>query len=84
MSTQDDQLIITDSNEPLKSYDSNEHKLMTNGVVKSRKKTSLTEYALVNKLRPEILAGFKVWLGGTQFCFDNEWDKLFREYNNRR
>ena len=78
------QVISTDSNNPSKSYGVSGSNLMTNGVVKSRKKTSLTEFALVKKLRPEILAGFKVWLGDKRFCFDEEWDDLFNKYVNRR
>lgn len=51
--------------------------------VKSRKKTSLDEFAIVNNLRPEVKAGFKVWLDGKLYHFDDEWKKLFSEYMNR-
>lgn len=50
---------------------------------KSRKRTSLQEFAFVNKLRPEILAGFKAWLNGGNFHFDDEWKTLFEQYRNR-
>ena len=50
---------------------------------KSRKRTSLQEFAYVNKLRPEILAGFKAWLNGENFHFDDEWKTLFEQYRNR-
>lgn len=50
---------------------------------KSRKRTSLQEFAFVNNLRPEILAGFKAWLNGDLFHFEDEWKKLFNKYQNR-
>ena len=50
---------------------------------KSRKRTSLQEFAFVNNLRPEILAGFKAWLHGELFHFDDEWKELFNKYQNR-
>lgn len=50
---------------------------------KSRKRTSLEEFAKVNKLRSEIKAGFKVWLKGQYYHFDDEWKRLFEEYKNR-
>ena len=81
----DEQIIITD--EPLneKSYRfMADPRLITNGVVKSRKKTSLKEFSLIKQLRPEVKAGFKVWLKGNEFHFDDEWEKLFYEYNHRR
>lgn len=81
----DGQIIITDSSNPLeKSYSSYGNKLMTNGVVKSRRKTSLKEFSINKSLRPEVVAGFKVWLGGSNFHFDDEWEKLLYEYNHRR
>lgn len=52
-------------------------------ISKSRKKTSLDEFALVTNLRPEIKAGFKAWLKGQYYHFDNEWKELFEKYNNR-
>ena len=52
-------------------------------ISKSRKKTSLNEFALVNNLRPEIKAGFKAWLKGEYYHFDNEWKELFEKYTNR-
>lgn len=50
---------------------------------RSRKRTSLQEFAFVNNLRPEILAGFKAWLNGELFHFDDEWKELFNKYQNR-
>lgn len=50
---------------------------------KSRKRTSLDEFAAVNNLRPEIKAGFKAWLNGQYFHFDEEWNKLFEQYSDR-
>lgn len=50
---------------------------------KSRKRTSLDEFSIVNNLRPEVKAGFKAWLEGKYFHFDNEWKNLFEEYSNR-
>lgn len=56
----------------------------TNIVVKSRKRTSLEEFAHRKHMRPEIKAGFKVWLHGQNFAFDNEWEQLYINYNNRK
>lgn len=55
----------------------------TKPIQKSRKRTSLDEFAAVNNLRPEIKAGFKVWLQGENFHFENEWKELFEKYNHR-
>lgn len=52
-------------------------------ISKSRKRTSLDEFAAVNNLRPEIKAGFKVWLQGQVFHFENEWRELYEKYMNR-
>lgn len=52
-------------------------------VVKSRRKTSLSEFAMIKNLRPEVIAGFKVWLNGELFHFDAEWDELLEKYQNR-
>ena len=81
----EDVIIITDSSNPKsKSYINYGNKLMTNGIVKSRKKTSLKEFSLNKHLRPEVLAGFKVWLGESYFHFDDEWDKLYYDYTHRK
>lgn len=53
-------------------------------IVKSRKKTSLAEFALRKNMRREVLAGFKVWLHGDKFFFDDEWNRKFQEYINRK
>lgn len=50
---------------------------------KSRKRTSLDEFAIANNIRPEVKAGFKAWLNGQYFHFDEEWKKLFEQYENR-
>lgn len=52
-------------------------------ISKSRKRTSIDEFAIRNNLRPEVKAGFKAWLKGEYYHFDNEWQKLFEEYSNR-
>ena len=52
-------------------------------VRKSRRKTSLDEFAIVNNIRPEVKAGFKSWLKGENFHFDSEWSELFKQYQNR-
>lgn len=52
-------------------------------ISKSRKRTSLEEFAAINQLRPEVKAGFKVWLNGQYFHFDEEWQDLFKQYKNR-
>lgn len=52
--------------------------------VKSRRRTSLDEFAVVNQLRPEVKAGFKAWLKGQYFHFDEEWKTLFENYQNRK
>ena len=56
----------------------------TNGIVKSRARTSFKEFALKKDLRPEVQAGFKAWLRGDMFFFDNEWEQKFNEYFNRK
>lgn len=45
--------------------------------------TPLNEFAVVNNLRPEIKAGFKYWLKGKYYHFDEEWKELFKIYNER-
>lgn len=51
--------------------------------VKSKRRTSFDEYILINSIRPEIAAGFKVWLKGELFHTDGEWNKIFEDYKNR-
>lgn len=51
---------------------------------KSRRRTSLEEFALVKNLRPEVKAGFKAWLKEQYFHFDEEWETLFENYTNRQ
>lgn len=53
-------------------------------IVKSRKRTSLEEFSRKVRLRPEIKAGFKAWLNGRYFAFDDEWEQLFNDYRNRK
>lgn len=57
----------------------------TNSVpfVKSRRRTSLSEFATVNNLRPEVQAGFSAWLKGDIFHFDEDWTELYEKYENR-
>jgi len=50
---------------------------------KSRKRTSLDEFAAVNNLRPEVKAGFRAWLKGQYFHFEEEWKTLFEQYSDR-
>lgn len=50
---------------------------------KSRRKMSLEEFSVINNLRPEVKAGFKVWLNGEYFHFEKEWEELFDKYMNR-
>ncbi len=52
-------------------------------ITKSRRMTSLEEFAIMNDLRPEIVAGLKVWLKGDLFHFDLEWERLLKEYMER-
>ena len=52
-------------------------------IVKSRKRTSLEEFSLRKNLRPEVKAGFKMWLKGKVFQFDEDWEILFEQYRNR-
>ena len=56
----------------------------TSPIVKSRKRTSLDEFAHRVHLRPEIRAGFRAWLNGRYFAFDNEWEQLYTDYTNRK
>ena len=53
-------------------------------ISKSRIRTSLDEFALVKNLRPEVQAGFKAWLKGEYFHFDEEWETLYENYSNRQ
>lgn len=52
-------------------------------ISKSRRKTSLDEFSLRKSLRPEVKAGFRVWLRGDEHHFDNEWEDLFKTYMSR-
>lgn len=56
----------------------------TSIISKSRRRTSLEEFALTKNLRPEIQAGFKAWLKGQYFHFESEWEELFESYTNRQ
>lgn len=58
--------------------------IKTKSIVKSRKRTSLDEFAHRTRMRPEIKAGFRAWMRGQHFAFDNEWEQLFNDYNNRK
>lgn len=58
-------------------------KTVVKNITKSRKKTSLDEFSIVNNLRPEVKAGFKAWLQGQYFHFDAEWKTLFEKYKSR-
>lgn len=64
--------------------DESDTPVKTNSIVKSRKRTSLDEFAHRTRMRPEIKAGFRAWMRGQHFAFDNEWQQLFNEYNNRK
>ena len=55
----------------------------TNNIVKSRARTSFKEFVFKKQLRPEVKAGFKAWLRGNYFYFDDEWEQKFNEYCNR-
>lgn len=52
--------------------------------VKSRKRTSFEEFCIVNHIRPEMKAGFSIWLKGKFFHFDDEWKILYNKYLNRK
>ena len=56
----------------------------TTGFSKSRQRTSFKEFVIRKKLRPEVRAGFKVWLKGQMHFFDNEWEQKFNEYIHRK
>lgn len=56
----------------------------TSVISKSRRRTSLEEFSLVKNLRPEVQAGFKAWLRGQYFHFDEEWETLYENYTNRQ
>lgn len=49
----------------------------------SRRLTTIAEYALDKNLRPEELAGFRAWLGGTRCAADDDWDDLYNQYISR-
>ena len=73
--------VIINANAPVKREVPS---VTTNSIVKSRKRTSLDEFAHRIHLRPEIKAGFKAWLKGQYFAFDNEWEQLYNDYKNRK
>lgn len=52
-------------------------------MAKSRRLTSLDEFALDQRLRPEELAGFRAWLAGKRCASDSEWEDLHAQYRNR-
>lgn len=55
-------------------------------IAKSRKRTPLREFAHINNIRTEVVAGFQVWIdlnNKGSYHFDDEWATLFDEYNNR-
>ena len=52
--------------------------------LKSRKMTSLEEFSFVNQFRPEEKAGFKCWLHGSFYHFDDEWLELYKSYQQRK
>lgn len=56
----------------------------TKNFAKSRKRTSFKEFVIRKRLRPEVKAGFKAWLRGNLFFFDDEWNQKFEEYTNRK
>ena len=56
----------------------------TNNFIKSRRRTSFKEFTLIKELRPEVKAGFRAWLKGTMFLFDDEWERKYDEYCNRK
>lgn len=59
-------------------------KKTTTSVRKSRRKTSIEEFTMTKNLRPEFVAGFKAWLKGQYFHFDEEWEELYEKYKNRQ
>lgn len=72
------------NNDPVVPTEKSVTSSTTSPIVKSRKRTSLEEFAHRKHIRPEIKAGFKAWLRGQNFAFDNEWEQLFIDYNNRK
>lgn len=70
--------------EPNTDVDTASSTIKNEPFVKSRKRTSLDEFAIIHNLRPEMKAGFKVWLKGKLFHFDDEWETLFKNYTNRQ
>lgn len=58
--------------------------IKANKPIKSRRRTSFKEFTLKKELRPEVIAGFRVWLKGTMFLFDDEWEQKYNEYCNRK
>ncbi len=62
---------------------SEEPKKLDTGFVKSKRRMSLDEFAVVTNLRPETKAGFKVWLKGQLYHFEPEWCELYEKFKNR-
>jgi len=50
---------------------------------KSRRRTPLREFIVLHHIRPEVAAGFRVWLQGDDYHFDDEWDTLLQSYLSR-
>lgn len=50
---------------------------------KSRRLTTLAEFAADKHLRPEEQAGFRAWLHGTKCASDDEWEDLLTRYRTR-
>ena len=53
-------------------------------IEKSQQKTSFEEFCIVNRIRPEVRAGFKVWLKGKFHHFDEDWARIFYQYLTRK
>lgn len=54
--------------------------------VRSRKRTSLKEYALTHQIRQAHVAGMTVWLLRNNlgmYHFNKEWDALYEQYLSR-
>lgn len=52
-------------------------------MTKSRRLTTLMEFAADKRMRPEHLAGFRAWLRGKKCASDDEWEDLLQEYRSR-
>ena len=56
----------------------------TSAPIKSKRKMSFKEFILDKNLRREVAAGFKIYVGGTEFMTAEEWNAIYNKYTTRK